>query len=105
MGAENPRRRKMTARDAAERFGVSTRTIYRFMAEPREEFLARAAERRARVIELRSTGMKYVDIAAEVGCSIGAVSRLIHDARHHGEFPARSSKSQQAAEAEQPIGA
>jgi transposase len=95
-GAENPRRRKMTARAAAERFGVSTRTIFRFAAEPRDEYLARAAERRARVIELRSAGMKYIDIAAEVGCSIGAVGRLIHDARRHGEFPARSSKSEQA---------
>lgn len=94
-GAANPRRRKMTARAAAERFGVSTRTIYRFAAEPREEYLARAAERRARVVELRSAGMKYSDIATEVGCSIGVVGRLIHDARRHGEFPARTPKDQQ----------
>jgi transposase len=85
-GAANPQRRKITARAAAERFGVSTRTIFRFAAEPREEYLARASERRARVIELRSAGMKYVDIAEEVGCSIGAVGRLIHDARNYGEW-------------------
>jgi len=94
MGATNARQRKMTARTAAERFGVSTRTIVRFAAEPREEFLARAAERRARVVELRTAGLKYVNIAIEVGCSVGTVGRLIHDARQRGEFPARSEPQQ-----------
>ncbi|MDM1998712.1 helix-turn-helix domain-containing protein, partial [Mycobacteroides abscessus] len=77
----------------AERFGVSMRTVQRFAAEPREEFLARAAERRARVVELRAAGLKYTDIAEQVGCSIGVVGRLIHDARRHGEFPAKGSAS------------
>lgn len=88
MAAQEKRRRRgdLTAQQVADRFGVSARTVKRLVAEPREEYLARAAERRARVIELRSAGMKYIDIAAEVGCSIGTVGRLIHDARHHGEF-------------------
>ena len=56
------------------------------MAEPRDEFLNRAAERRSKVAEMRKQGLKYADIAAETGLSIGAVSRLIHDAKRYGEL-------------------
>lgn len=91
MGAQQARRRKenATAREVAERFGVSIRTVQRLIAEPRGEFLARAAARRTQAVKLRSEGLKYVEIAERMGVSTGTVSRLIHDARAHGEFPAR----------------
>ncbi|MEE2061767.1 helix-turn-helix domain-containing protein [Rhodococcus artemisiae] len=81
MGAKNPVRRKLTAREAAEKFGASTRTIQRLFAEPREEFLERAELRRMQVVGLREQGMKYREIAEEMGISTGAVGRILHDAR------------------------
>lgn len=81
MGAKNPVRRKLTAREAADKFGASTRTIQRLFAEPREEFLERAEARRMQVVGLREQGMKYREIAEEMGISTGAVGRILHDAR------------------------
>ncbi|TQF65305.1 replication protein RepB [Rhodococcus spelaei] len=90
-GAKNPVRRKMTAREAAEQFGASTRTIQRLFAEPRDDFLERAKVRRDRVVELRNQGMKYREIAEEMGVSTGAIGRILHDARklEENETPAR----------------
>lgn len=87
MGALRPARRKASARELAEKYGVSPRTVQRDMAEPRAEFLGRAAARRAQAVQLRQEGMKYTEIAEAMGCSIGTVSRLLHDAKKHGEWP------------------
>lgn len=89
MSAQNPGRRKVTAREAAERFGVSIRTIKRVMAEPREEVTARAAARRAQAVELRTAGLSYKAIAEAMECSTGAVGRLLHDARKLTEAAAQ----------------
>ena len=93
MAAKHPVRRKMTAREAAEQFGASTRTIQRLFAEPREEFEARARTRRNRAVELRQQGLKYKEIAEEMGISTGAVGRLLHDARklEEKESPVRDA--------------
>lgn len=80
-GAKHPGRRTVTAREAAEQFGASTRTIQRLVAEPRDEFLERARERRDRIVALRKQGLKYKDIAEEMGITTGTVSRVLHDAR------------------------
>lgn len=81
MSAQTPARRKKTARELAEQFGVTTRTVQRLVAEPREEFLARAAANRARAMELRGQGLLYREIAAEMGVTTGTVGKLLHDAR------------------------
>lgn len=85
MTAAHPTRRKITAREAAEKLGVSPRTVSRFMAEPRSDFLARAAERRQAVLDLRLQGLSYAKIGAELGLSTGAVGRLLRDAKLHAE--------------------
>ncbi|MFC6257208.1 MULTISPECIES: sigma factor-like helix-turn-helix DNA-binding protein [Kocuria] len=85
MPAEIQQRRKTTAKELAKRLGCSERTVRRIAAEPRTEFLARAAERRARALALRESGMTYKQIAAEMGESVGSVGRLIHSARHHAK--------------------
>lgn len=86
MTAENPRRRPTgtTARQIAEKYGLSVRHVMRIAAEPRTEFLARAAERRTRAAELRRRGYTHARIAAELGCTPGAAGALLALARQHG---------------------
>ncbi|AUM20133.1 replication protein RepB (plasmid) [Rhodococcus ruber] len=81
MPAENPVRRTKTARELAAQLGVSERTIRNVVAEPRHEFEARARARRDHAVKLRTEGLKYKEIAEEMGISVGAVGRLLHDAR------------------------
>ncbi|WP_301851166.1 sigma factor-like helix-turn-helix DNA-binding protein [Rhodococcus pyridinivorans] len=81
MSAETPVRRNRTARELADRLGISPRTVRKIMAEPRGEYEARAAERRQQAVELRAQGLKYREIAEEMGIQIGAVGKLLHDAR------------------------
>lgn len=96
MPAEDRRRRTMTAREAAEKFGVSPRTIRALVAEPRDEFLARAKVRREQAVQLRSLGLKHREIAEEMGCSIGTVGRLLYEARKSAESQAGPSLQQSA---------
>ncbi|WP_072691529.1 sigma factor-like helix-turn-helix DNA-binding protein [Rhodococcus marinonascens] len=79
--AQSQQRRSITARELAERLGSSERTARRLIAEPRDQFLERAQTRRDRVVALRNQGMKYKEIAEEMGISTGAVGRILHDAR------------------------
>lgn len=81
MGAETPARRNRSAREVAERLGISPRTVRNIMAEPRAEYEARAAERRRRVLELRAQGLKLREIADEVGMTVGGVGTILHHAR------------------------
>ncbi|PRY06102.1 sigma factor-like helix-turn-helix DNA-binding protein [Kineococcus rhizosphaerae] len=92
MSAEKAGRRKVTAKEAAAKFGVSERTIRRIIAEPRDEFLARAAERRAKVLALRAEGLTYREIGEEIGTTTGAVGRLLRDAKLHAEREAQKSQ-------------
>ncbi len=78
MSATTPTQRNKTARQLAEQFGVSTRTIRRAIAEPREQYEARSAERHERIRELRAEGKSYRAIAAEVGVSYGAVQYALN---------------------------
>ncbi len=71
----------MTAREAAARFGLAPRTIRDIVAEPREEYLARAKARRDHAVELRSQGMKQREIAEAMGVPIGTVGRLLWEAK------------------------
>ena len=93
MSTQIPRRRRLTAREIADRTGKSVRTVYRYTAEPRADFLARAAARRSEAVKLRSEGRKYAEIAERMNISTGIVGRLIHDARKHGEWTAQVQES------------
>ncbi|WP_072691742.1 sigma factor-like helix-turn-helix DNA-binding protein [Rhodococcus marinonascens] len=86
MSAETPARRKRSAKEAAKLLGVSERTIRNLVAEPRQDYLRRAAEQRKRAVELRTEGLKYKQIAEKMGISIGVAGSLIHHARKHGEM-------------------
>ncbi|WP_371333525.1 helix-turn-helix domain-containing protein [Pseudonocardia sp. Ae168_Ps1] len=78
----------MTGREAAEKLGVTRRTICKYVAEPREEFLARASARRLRAATLSLQGLTRREIAEEMGASREAVKRLLRDARRAGEWAA-----------------
>lgn len=78
MSASTPARRNMTAREAAELLGCSPRRIRAAMAEPRHEFLARAAERREKVLALREQGLKYREIAEQLSIPVGTVKTIMH---------------------------
>ncbi|OLM28378.1 hypothetical protein Ae717Ps2_6580c [Pseudonocardia sp. Ae717_Ps2] len=56
LTARIAKRRTKTGRELAEQFGVTRATVVRMMAEPREEFLARARDRRATVVRLKLQG-------------------------------------------------
>ncbi len=58
------------------------------VAEPREHYEQRARSRRARAVTLRLQGLTYREVADLTGDSIGAVGRLLADARRHGEWAA-----------------
>lgn len=68
-------------KEAAALTGLSTATIIRWTSEPREDYLARANEKRARVRELRGKGLSVRAIAAETGYSVGTVHRYVKEAR------------------------
>lgn len=78
MGAEHPKRRNKTAKEMAEQLGISVRSVRNIIAEPRQNFEARAAEKRGRARQMRAAGASYREIADELGISIGSVSSLLH---------------------------
>lgn len=78
MAAEHRKRRTKTAREMAEQLGVSERSIRNIVAEPRDDYEARARAKQQRARELRASGASYRQIADELGVSIGSVSTLLH---------------------------
>lgn len=74
-----PRRGK-TARELAEKIGCTPQTVRNWTAEPREDYLARANEKRERVKELRAQKLSIRAIAAETGYSVGTVHRYVKEA-------------------------
>jgi len=83
VSARAQQRREVTARELAARLGSSERTARRLVAEPRDEFLSRAAAKRKTAVELREQGHTYSEIATTMGLSIGSVGKLLYDARKH----------------------
>lgn len=84
MTALHQERRKFTAKQMAEHFGVSERTIRRLMAEPRSSYEAQAKEHREKIIDLKRQGMKQRDIATTLGITPGLVSIRLREAREAG---------------------
>jgi plasmid maintenance system antidote protein VapI len=81
MTAIRPGRRKGTARALAERFGTSPRHIRRIIAEPRDEFEARAQARQDQALELRDLGLSYSEIAARLDVTRDTASGLVRRGR------------------------
>jgi len=81
MTAARPGRRTVTARELAERFNRTPRTIRRIVAEPRDDFEARARARQTEALALRAQGLSYAQIATELGISRDAAAGLVRRAR------------------------
>lgn len=77
-------RRKHTARELAERFGVTPRTIQSLVAEERAVYVGRANERRTQIIELARTGLGVRAIARQMEVDPGLVSKRLKEAREAG---------------------
>lgn len=84
MTQPDRRRRKMTANEAAKRFGVSPRTIRRVVAEERDEYVSRAESRRDQIIALYRQGLKQSAIAAQLDVTPALVSIRLREARAAG---------------------
>jgi len=82
MSALYAQKRKHTAADMAEQFGVSRRTVQRIMAQPRDEYVAEAHARQGKALSLRESGMKWHEVGAEMGgISASAAYRLAAKAK------------------------
>lgn len=79
MSALKPVRRQFTAREAAERLGVTTRTVQRLMAEPRDQYLARANAKREQVAALRAEGLSVRAIAEKLEISKSTAGRYVQE--------------------------
>lgn len=77
-------RRKLTARELAERLGVSERTIRNTVAEDRSDYEARADERRERIVTMHRKGLGVRAIGRELEVSPGLVSTRLKEARTAG---------------------
>ncbi|MGW1819265.1 DUF6115 domain-containing protein [Streptomyces sp. NPDC002125] len=83
---QEPRRerRTATARELADRFGVSERTVQRMIAEERTAYEGRSRQRRDQIVELHRQGLKGYEIARELNISNGLVSTRLKEARSAG---------------------
>lgn len=70
------RKRSKTAKEVGEKFGMSPRTVRRYMAEYRNDYEKRASERREMAHKLRSHGMTWADVGKALNCSPEAARAL-----------------------------
>lgn len=76
MTARTPALRKKTARELADRFGVTTRTIRNHMAAPRDWWKEHRRALREKAAALRATGMKWADVGKALNVSESSARAL-----------------------------
>lgn len=72
MTAERPMKRNASAREIAERFGISERSVRRIAAEPRGEYLTQLRERGDQILAMRAEGKLWREIAEHFEISVPA---------------------------------
>jgi predicted transcriptional regulator len=76
MSVKIRRKRSKTAKEVGEKFGMSPRTVRRYMAEYRSDYEKRAAERRELAYKLRSQGKTWTEVGRLLDCSAEAARAL-----------------------------
>lgn len=79
------RRRPTTAAKAAAALGVSVRTVYRYVSEPRDEYESRAQQRKETAGKLWKAGKSWGEIASAVGGSEWSARALVR--RYRADAP------------------
>lgn len=74
-----------TAREAAERVGMSVRTAQRWTSQPREVYLSRAEQRREaiRALHAAEPDLSMRALGERLGCSAATVCRALKDEPVH----------------------
>jgi predicted transcriptional regulator len=81
MTARVQQPRKKTARELAEKFGVSERTIRNHMAAERSWWVAQRHELREKAATMRDTGMTWKQVGETLGITEGSARALAKRAR------------------------
>jgi transposase len=87
MAAYRQVKRGRTAREAATALNCSPRTIRKWVAQPRADYLAEAEARRKTVIELKRQGLTRSQIAEHMGITANAVKCLYKRAKKAAKTP------------------
>ena len=96
MTALKRAKRKQTARELAERFGVSERTIRRAVAQPRADYLAEVRARQDEALRLRESGLRW----REVGDALGGINA---SAAYQLAAKAKARREREAASLPEPL--
>lgn len=73
--------RRRSARELAEEYGRTERTIRRALSEPRTEYEARARGRQELALRLHQKGLSYAQVAERLGVSRDSAAGLVRRAR------------------------
>lgn len=78
---ERKPRKGRTARDIAERVGLSVRQVQNWTSEPREVYLSRAEQRREaiRALHTAEPNLSMRAIGQRLGCSAATVCRALNE--------------------------
>lgn len=80
----------ITTRELALKHGVCVRTIRNIVAERREDFLQRAADRRKTVFDLRHNQRKhYGEVATAMNITVNNARRLYFEAKKERQANSR----------------
>lgn len=66
MAAHIQKKRTLKAREVALLEGISERTVRKYIAQPREDYEKEAQEKRSLAFHLRSSGLKWREVAEKM---------------------------------------
>ena len=88
-------RNRPKAADVAAKVGRSVRTVKRWAAIPRAQWLAEQAARRAEAARLRAEGLEWVEVGLRLSISADAARKLASRTRRPQELRAPEHRAKQ----------
>ena len=61
------RKRELTAKEYAEQYDISARTVKRYFSQDREDYEKEAKQRRLKAFVLREAGFKWSEVGEKLG--------------------------------------